>query len=87
VSLLRLRRDGLHWIEADGEIVALDDRSLQYVSANPVGAVVWQALVEGAMREELLARILAEFEVEEGVAARDLDGFLGELARLGLLEG
>jgi hypothetical protein len=87
VSLLRLRRDGLHWIEADGEIVALDDRSLQYVSANPVGAVVWQALVEGATREELLARILEEFEVEEGVAARDLDGFLGELARLGLLEG
>ena len=87
MSLLRLRRDGLHWIEADGEIVALDDRSLQYVSANPVGAVVWQALVEGATREELLARILEEFEVEEGVAARDLDGFLGELARLGLLEG
>ena len=87
MSLLRLRRDGLHWIEADGEIVALDDRSLQYVSANPVGAVVWQALVEGATREELLARILEEFEVEEGVAARDLDGFLGELARLGLLQG
>jgi hypothetical protein len=87
VSLLRLRRDGLHWIEADGEIVALDDRSLQYVSANPAGAVVWQALVEGATRDELLARILEQYEVEEGVAARDLDGFLGELARLGLLEG
>ena len=87
MSLLRLRRDGLHWIEADGEIVALDDRSLQYVSANPAGAVVWQALVEGATRDELLARILEQYEVEEGVAARDLDGFLGELARLGLLEG
>jgi hypothetical protein len=87
VSRLRLRRDGLHWIAADGEIIALDDRSLQYLSANLVGAVVWERLVEGATREELLARILEEFEVEEGAAARDLDVFLGELARLGLLEG
>ena len=83
VNQLRLRRDGLHWVEADGEIVALDDRSLQYLSANAVGAVLWQSLIEGATRDELLARILEEFDVEEDVAARDLDGFLASWRRLG----
>ena len=86
MSLFRLRREGLHWVESDGEIVALDDRSVQYLSANPAGAVVWQALVGGATREELLARVLEEFEVDQEVASRDLDGFLAELAKLGLLE-
>ena len=87
MSRLRLRRDGLHWVESDGEIVALDDRSLQYLSANPAAAVLWQALADGATREELLARLLAEFEVDEEIAAGDLDGFLAELRGLGLLEG
>jgi hypothetical protein len=86
MSLFRLRREGLHWVESDGEIVALDDRSVQYLSANPTGAVVWRALVEGATREELLARVLEEFEVDHEVASRDLDRFLAELAKLGLLE-
>jgi hypothetical protein len=86
VSRLRLRREGLHWVESDGDIVALDDRSLQYLSANPAGAVLWQALVAGTTRGELVGRLLEEFEVEEAVAARDVDSFLAELTRLGLLE-
>lgn len=84
---VRLRHDGLHWVEADGEIVALDDRSLQYLSANPAGAVIWQALVAGATRDELLGRILDEFEIDGETAGRDLDDFLAELRRLDLLEG
>ena len=86
MSRLRIRSDGLHWIESDGEIVALDDRSLQYVSANPAAAVLWRALVEGATRTQLVARLLAEFEVHEDVATRDVDAFVAELGRLGLLE-
>ena len=86
MSRLRLRRDGLHWVESDGDLVALDDFSLHYLSANPAGAVLWQALVEGTTREELVGRLLDEFDVEEGVAARDVDGFLDELTRLDLLE-
>ena len=86
MSRLRLRLDGLHWVQSDGDIVALDDRSLQYLSANPAGAVLWQALVEGATRQELVGRLLEEFEVDEAVAARDVDSFIVELTRLGLLE-
>lgn len=87
MSRLRLRRDQLHWVETDGEIVALDDRSLQYLSANPTGAVIWQALVDGTTRSDLVRRLVDAFEVDEPVAGRDIDVFLAELTRLGLLEG
>ena len=87
MSRLRLRSDQLHWVETDGEIVALDDRSLQYLSANPTGAVIWQALVEGTTRSDLVRRLVDAFEVDEPVAARDVEAFLAELTKLDLLEG
>jgi hypothetical protein len=86
MSRLRLRRDQLHWVETDGEIVALDDRSLQYLSANPSGAVIWQALVDGTTRSDLVRRLVDAFDVDEPVAARDVEAFLAQLTRLGLLE-
>jgi hypothetical protein len=86
VSELRLRRDRLHWLEADGEIVALDERSLMYLNANPAGAVLWQSLAQGASREELIQGILDEFDVDEATASADVDSFLAELDARGLLE-
>lgn len=87
MSRLQLRRDGLHWVEADGEIVALDDRSMQYLGANPVGALIWRALVEGTTRDELVARVVSEFDVDEPTARTDVDAFLAQMSKLGLLDG
>jgi hypothetical protein len=87
VSRLQLRRDGLHWVEADGEIVALDDRSMQYLGANPVGALIWRELVDGTTRDALIARVVGEFEVDESTAGTDVDAFLAQMSTLGLLDG
>lgn len=86
MSRLRLRREGLHWVEADGEVLALDDRSMQYLSANPVGALIWRALAEGTTRNELVGRLVEEFDVDEPTAAKDVDAFVAELSKLDLLD-
>lgn len=52
----------------------------------PVAAAIWQGLTQGLDREALLARVLERFEVEESVAAADLDSFLGQLQANGFLE-
>jgi hypothetical protein len=83
---LQLRADLLHWLESDGEILALDEQALVYLNANPAGAVLWQALAVGATRDELVRRILAEFEVDEATAGADVDRFLADLDSRGLLE-
>ena len=86
MSELRLRADRLHWLEADDEVVALDEQALVYLNANPTGAVLWRALAQGATREELVRGLAAEFEVDEATAAVDVDRFLADLDARGLLE-
>jgi len=86
VSELRLRADRLHWLESDGEVVALDEESLVYLNANPTGSVLWQALARGTTRDELVRALLAEFDVDETTATNDVDRFLADLDARGLLE-
>ena len=53
---------------------------------NETGKLLWAKLEKGASREELLAAVLAEYEVEENVAAADIDKFLQKLQQNGMLE-
>jgi hypothetical protein len=85
-SAFRIRHGVLEWREVEGEVVALDLRRKTYLAINRTGAVLWPALMTGATREELLARLTADFSVSLDEAASDLDAFLAELARQDLLE-
>jgi hypothetical protein len=85
VSELRLRRDVI-WREADGEVLALDGDSKNYVSANASGLVLWRTLLDGASRDELVDRLVAEYGVDAAQARQDVDAFVAELAANGFLE-
>lgn len=52
---------------------------------SPVGARIWTLLEEGKDTVELVPILLEENEVEEAVLKEDVDAFLAELIRLGLL--
>jgi hypothetical protein len=86
VTSLRLRGKGVTWLEIDGEIVALDAETSKYLSANASGAVLWQALAEGATRDELAAALTAVFDVDERTALADVNGFVAELEARQLIE-
>jgi hypothetical protein len=86
VTELRLRADRLHWLESDSEVIALDEKALVYLNANPSGTVLWQALAAGATQDALVQRLVAEFDVDEATARGDVDRFVAELDARGLLE-
>ncbi|MGH8934913.1 MAG: PqqD family protein [Acidimicrobiia bacterium] len=86
-ELLRLRRQGLEWLTADGEIVALDLESSNYLATNPSGALLWGALVGGATRKELVSKLVEAFGVDPEGARADVDAFVAQLSEQGLLEG
>jgi hypothetical protein len=86
VSQLRLRRSSLQWLEADGEVVALDEEALLYLGANASGAVLWVALAAGTTRDRLADALAETFGIDLDRAGRDVDLFLAELERRGLLE-
>ena len=60
-------------------------RTREYVSINRTGAAIWPLLVEGATREELAEKLIAQFEIERAQAVADAEGFVAQLAERGLL--
>ena len=52
---------------------------------SPVGARIWELLSEGKDTDQLTSILLEEYEVESQVLQADVDEFLAELSRLGLL--
>lgn len=87
MSELRLNRDALEWREVEGELVALDVDAAEYIAANRAGATIWRKLAESATREELVAALVARFEVDETTAAGDVDRFVATLRERNLLDG
>jgi Coenzyme PQQ synthesis protein D (PqqD) len=57
-----------------------------YLAVSRTGAVVWSLLAEGSTRDELIDAVVARFTVGRDDAGRDLDEFLSDLDRRGLLE-
>ena len=85
MSRRRLRQDAI-WREADGEVIAIDDRLTNYVSTNAAGAVLWLDLADGASPEELAARLVSRFGIDPERADRDVHSFLADLDAQGFLE-
>ena len=83
---LRLRAQALDWRMIDDEVIALESRSATYVSANPAGSLLWEALAGGATRRELVRLLITEFGIAEERAEADVDRFLAQLTQHDLLE-
>ena len=87
MSQLKLRGEGVAWTDVDGEIIALDETSAQYLSANEAGGLLWRALAAGATRDELAAKLAAEYGLTPERAAADTEAFIAALKERGLLLG
>jgi hypothetical protein len=69
----------------EGEAVLLHMDTKNYFRLNATAAHVYRGLERGLGRDALLDDLCAEFEVERGVAAVELDRLLDELAARGLV--
>ncbi|MBR3242461.1 MAG: PqqD family protein [Parasporobacterium sp.] len=58
----------------------------QILSLNETGAFLWNILKKGAEPEELTARLIEEYEVDEITAKKDVESFLSCLLEKGLVE-
>jgi hypothetical protein len=82
---LRLRPGSVEWREVEGEIVAVDVQTSEYLAINRTGAVLWRALDAGATADQLTERLVDGFDVERAAARRDVNEFVALLAARGLL--
>jgi hypothetical protein len=82
----RLKTDRIAWRQIGDEMVVLDLRSSRYLTANAAAGVLWRGLEQGSSRDELVAALTTEFEVEAETAAADVDEFLADCRAKDLLE-
>lgn len=70
-------------------VVITDDEILninRMLTLNETGRFLWEKLEKGAAREELVAGLIAEYDVEESIAAKDVHMFVENLKSYGFLE-
>jgi hypothetical protein len=67
------------------EAVILDMASGSYFGLDPVGARIWQLLVQPMSFAEIVERLVREYNVTPGQAESDLVHFVEELKVNGLL--
>jgi hypothetical protein len=70
-------------------VVPMGERLLEFngmIKVNESGAFIWKFLEKGAEREEIIAAMLEEYEIDEAAAAAELDEFIETLSKAGVLE-
>ncbi len=72
--------------EFSGETVLLDLKGECYISLNDVGTRIWQLITANHTVGEVLQKMLAEYEVEQGQLQHDLEDLMGQLMEAGLAE-
>ncbi len=79
----------LRQIMDDYMLIPMGEAALEIsaiLTTNEVGAFLWECLSEETTFEELVQKLVGEFEVEEAVARTDVQEFLDELAKHGLVK-
>lgn len=56
------------------------------MSLNDTGAFLFGKLLEGVSRDELIKALIEEYEVDEVLAAKDVDDFINKVEREDLFE-
>ena len=78
-------RDDLVVEEIDGEVIVLDLAGNRYFGLNGVGWSIWKEIsADRTGKEEIISRLVAEYQITEPQARRDVDTFLEELVQAGL---
>lgn len=70
-------------------VVAVGDMAKQFngmINLNETGAFLWKNLEKGCTKEELLAKLLAEYNVEKDLAETHIDKFITQLTGANLLD-
>lgn len=82
---MRLRTSDISARTIGGETIVLDLPSSQYFAITGIGSRVFELLTEEQTLDDLVAAILAEYEVDEAVARRDVEAFVDRLRQAQLL--
>lgn len=56
------------------------------ITLNEVGAFIWKILEKGASREDILEKMLSEYDVDKETAEKDIEEYISALKGAELIE-
>lgn len=56
------------------------------IKLNEVGAFLWSSLEKGATKEQLVEKLLSEYEIDANTATSDVDDFIKYIKEAGLVK-
>lgn len=68
------------------EIVILNMESGDYLGLNSVGAAIWEHIKEPNSVQQLIEKLMSEYEVDENTCKAQTLEYLERIANIGLLE-
>ncbi len=78
-------RNEVRSMDDDAGMVLLDLKAGKYFSLNKVGALIWQQVEQGRPRGQILDAVRKSFDTSETQAQVDVEAFISDLKRKGLL--
>lgn len=69
------------------ELVMMDIDQGKYFSLNPVATRIWELLEKPLTVDDLCMILIDEYEVEMDKCILEVEGYLSEMVRLGLISG
>lgn len=84
-------KDGfiLREVAGNSVVVAVGKRAKEFngvINLSGAGADIWKHLQKDISKEELIDRLLEEYDVEREVLTKDVESFLQKIGEAGLLE-
>ncbi len=70
-------------------VVAVGSMSKKFngiITLNETAKLIWQCLVDGAEKEEIVEKIMNEYDAEREIVEKDVDSFIAKLDGDGILE-
>lgn len=71
--------DRVAWRVVDGDIVAVDMETAEYLTMNGSGALIWEALAQSPTEGELVDLVVEAYAISSQQAAADVAAFIGDL--------
>ena len=79
VNRVPVIEDAVTWADLEGESVLLNVLDGVYFGLNDVGTMIWKLISEGLAEDQIVARLLADFEVTSEDLQKDVAAFLQTL--------
>jgi len=69
-----------------GESIILNVKTGLYHGLDPIGARLWELLVEPTTFGSIVGTVMAEYDIDADTCERDLNDLLAQLSEAGLIE-